>query len=111
MNLSELLFELSELLSKYGFSERAEFVNSVCEIEDERSLLEVLAGLEFWGGSGAVWEIQPFSFRSADLDVSRSDYRRFQSIMVELSDMLSARGRATLSGRTADLFRRQLASS
>jgi hypothetical protein len=104
----QILGELSQLLRRYGYGERSAFVTQLLAEIDSQSFWETLAGLEFWGGSGAVWEVAPFQFTHADSDASADDYRRFQILMIELADILESKDMSFLAARNADLFRRQL---
>jgi hypothetical protein len=103
-----LLNELQELLRRYDRVERADFIEALARSGESDELWQELRGLEFWGGSGAVWEIEPFQFSHPARETSESDYRRFQTLMVDLGSLLEVRGMASLSARTVALFRRQL---
>lgn len=103
---THLLEEIADLLDRYGVHRRAEFVRS---LSNARSLAwNVVAGLEFWGGSGAIWEIEPFRYSHPSDERSIGDTRRFQQLMIELSTILEARGLGQLSHRNAEVFRREL---
>lgn len=104
-----ILRELSDLLARYGGEERSGFVADLARSADSDAFWSTVCGLEFWGGSGAVWEVEPFQYSQPDSDRSADDYRRFQALMVALSDTLDVKGLAGLSARNADLFRRELA--
>jgi hypothetical protein len=106
-HLHSLLDGLRGLLSRYGYDERAEFLCSLSDESDSDALWATLGGLEFWGGSGAVWEVEPFHLTRPDTG-AEADYRQFQSLMIELADLLESKGLAELAGRTAELFRRDV---
>jgi hypothetical protein len=103
-----ILRELSLLLARYGYEERSEFVAQLAGDNDSESFWQTVAGLEFWGGSGAIWEVAPFKFTHADVDTSAEDYRRFQVLMIELGEILQSRGIAELAAPNAQLFRKEL---
>lgn len=105
--LHSLLDGLGELLSRYGYDERADFVRGLSDEGDLDALWGTLGGLEFWGGSGAVWEVEPFHLTVPDAG-AEADYRQFQSLMIELADLLESKGLAALAGPTAELFRRDV---
>lgn len=103
-----ILSEQSRLLRRYGYEERSAFVAQLLAETGSESFWRTLAGLEFWGGSGAVWEVAPFQFTHVDIETSAEDYRRFQVLMIQLADILESKGMSFLAARNADLFRRQL---
>jgi hypothetical protein len=103
-----ILPELSQLLNRYGKEERARFVTSLIATDTPEDFWEALAGLEFWGGSGAVWEIEPFHLSHPHIESSAEDYKRFQTLMIELADLLESRGLSELASPRARLFRRLL---
>lgn len=107
-DVERALSELSELLGRYGYDERAAFVGSVIDPISTEAFWHTVAGPEFWGGSGAVWEVEPFPLSHPDAVGSADDYRRFQILMVELADRLEAKGVSGLASRRASLFRAQL---
>lgn len=104
------LREISDLLARYGYHERSKFVRGVAQDEDPNRFWRTVAGLEFWGGSGAVWEVEPFYSSHPDIEDSARDYRRFQFRMLGLADALEQKGLADLARRNADLFRREMES-
>ena len=106
-HLQSVLDGLCELLSRYGYDERAGFLRGLSDERDSDVLWATLGGLEFWGGSGAGWEVEPFHLTRPDAG-AEGDYRQFQSLMVELADLLESKGMADLAGRTAERFRRDV---
>jgi hypothetical protein len=104
-----ILGELSDLLARYGYEGPSGFVAGVIDDTDPETFWSTASGLGLWGGSGAVWEVEPFQYSHPDSDSSAEDYRRFQILMIQLSDILETKGVAGLSARNADLFRRELA--
>jgi hypothetical protein len=107
-DVQHALSELSELLGRYGHDERVSFIGTVIDPVPTEAFWHSVAGPEFWGGSGAVWEVEPFHLSHPDVETSAEDYRRFQILMVELADRLEAKGLSDLASRRASLFRAQL---
>lgn len=103
-----ILLEIADLLARYEYTERSNFVRVVAASSDPEHFWTTVSGLEFWGGSGAVWEVEPFHLSHPDVADAARDYRCFQRRMVDLSDALQQHGLANLSQRNADLFRRDL---
>ena len=103
------LREVASILQSYGLAERGAFVAKTADTS-EPELWEVLSGLEFWGGSGAVWEAPAFNSLDLVRPEGEADYRRFMVLMIELADALRAHGLDQLARPTAELFRRELAS-
>lgn len=101
------LRELSRLLGQYGHPERATFLAALAE-QAPPEILKVVAGPELWGGSGAVWEVEPFNLSDPGVAEAADDYRRFMALMIDLSEMLEAHGMSELSTRNAEFFRRGL---
>ena len=103
-----VLTTLRELLARYGYDERASFIEDLDSPHDSEDFWLTLSGLEFWGGAGAVWEVEPFQYSHPDVASSQEDYRRFQGLMVELAGILESKGMSALASGRADLFRREL---
>lgn len=101
------LRQVGTLLRGYELIERAELIERLSEEDDDRLLL-VASGPELWGGSGAVWEAEPFVHSHPDVASADTDYLEFQRAVVRISDRLDQVDLDSLSGRNADLFRRQL---
>jgi hypothetical protein len=55
-----ILAELRQLLDRYGYEDRAGFVKEVIDSRISSMFWPTLAGLEFWGGSGALGRSSPF---------------------------------------------------
>jgi len=108
-DIRDLLTQLSEILARYDYDERASFVRGVAErpAQDD-DFWQTLAGLEFWGGSGAVWEIGPFHMTDPTIAMPLSDYRRFKALMVELADILDSKGLGAQASGIAEVFRSDL---
>jgi len=104
------LSEVAGLLSAHGHSARATFVSALVSRPHDGTFWSTVAGLEFWGGSGAVWEAEPFHLAPGAPAGSQGEYRRFQVLLVQLSDILKAKGLAAQSSRAAELFRREIGS-
>lgn len=107
-DVRRVLLDLSWLLGQYGYEERSGFIADLADESDEELFWSTVSGLEFWGGSGAVWEVAPFQYTHASVESAADDYRRFQRLMIELADILDARGLAALAARNAAYFQRQL---
>lgn len=105
----ELLAEVGDLLGRYGYEERSPYVRNLLRDGSSPRVWEELSGLEFWGGSGAIWEVEPFQYSHPGNQSSFVDYRRFQALMIELADLLDARGLGGMAERNASMFRRELA--
>lgn len=103
-----LLEQLRDLLNRYGRIERANFVEELIRGGESDDFWRTVSGLEFWGGSGAVWEVEPFQFSHPSVATAEVDYRRFQTLTADLGDLLETKGLSSLSARTVSLFRRQL---
>ena len=103
-----VLDQIQVLLARYGYDERATFVANVSDLARPEEFWRQVAGLEFWGGSGAVWEVEPFHLSHPEASGAVADYRQFQALMVELAGQLESKGLSDLAARTADLFRRDL---
>lgn len=103
-----ILDELQALLRRYGQVERADFIEALVRSGESDELWQELSGPELWGGSGAVWEVEPFQLGHPDHEAAEGDYRRFQALMIDLGALLEVRGMTSLSARTVALFRRQL---
>ena len=101
------LRQVGMLLRRYELIERADLVERLSEEDDDRLFL-VASGPEFWGGSGAVWEAEPFGHSHPKVASADTDYLEFQRAMVRISERLDQVDLGSLSGRNADLFRRQL---
>jgi hypothetical protein len=102
------LHRVARLLRQYGIEERASSVDRLAMEPDDMHVLAVASGLELWGGSGAVWEVEPFNFRRPDAPASDADYIEFLRAMVRIAEILDGHDLGHLSRRTADIFRREL---
>lgn len=101
---------IAGLLERYGAGGRAEFVRSVRDDETGEIDWSTVAGLEFWGGAGAIWEIEPFEFSHPAEERSADDSRGFYSALLCVAETLEARGMAELSHRNLDLLRKMAAA-
>lgn len=99
------------LLGRYGYNQSASFVAATADSTESEAFWPTVAGLEFWGGSGAVWEMAPFALTHPSVGSAASDYRRFQSLLVDLAEVLDSEGLSGLAERNADLLRRELGRS
>ena len=102
------LTTIRQLLRDYGYEERSRFVKQLIDNNVSDDFWAELFGPEFWGGSGAVWEVEPFRYSRPDLPASDADYRRFQVLMIDLADMLGSKGLSELASDRAHYFRRRL---
>lgn len=90
-------------------TKRSSYVREVQRDADSAYVWKAASGLEFWGGSGAVWEVPPFHLTHPQAgNAAREDYVRFRMLMIELEEALERRNMSSLAESTADLFRRQL---
>jgi hypothetical protein len=100
--------EIAELLRRYGYDEMATYADRLTREADSAEFWDGVSGIEFWGGSGAVWEVPPFNLTHPQAERASHDYRRFRERMVELADTLGTKGLSSRAASTAELFRRQL---
>lgn len=107
-DVREILTQLSEILSLYDYDERASFVGRLAESDPTDDFWHTVAGLEFWGGSGAVWEIGPFYLSNPNIAMPGGDFRRFKTLMVELAEILDSKGLGAQASGIAIAFRRDL---
>jgi len=111
-DIREILIQLSEILDRYDYDERASFVRGLAERDPAAGdFWQTLAGLEFWGGSGAVWEIGPFYLTDPTTPMPAEDYKRFKAGMVELAEILASKGLGDGASGIAEVFRRDLEAS
>lgn len=108
--MREILAGIAELLKRYGQSGPSSFVSATAHTADPEALWSAVSGLEFWGGPGAVWEIEPFGLSHPGGVAAQRDYRLFQHLMIDLADLLDSKGLSALAARNAALFRRELAA-
>ena len=104
----KLLTELGDLLERYGPDGCASHVRSLLDGRPASAVWSDLSGVSFWGGAGAVWEVEPFQYSHPESRQAGGDYRRFQTLMIELAKMLDDRGLGRMSDPIAALFRRTL---
>lgn len=104
----DILRRLQELLARYGYDRPARLVDEAIHTAQPERFWTIVSGLDFWGGAGAVWEVEPFDMSHPDETASADDYRRFQVLMIELADILDAKGIGAMAARNAELFRREL---
>ena len=111
-SVSEILRDIRDICSSYGHGDKADFIGRLLdETPDTPAFWRAVSGLEFWGGAGAIWEVEPFYLSHPDSSAARDDHRRFQTLMVQLADVLKSRDLDRLAARTASLFRRRLEES
>lgn len=103
-----LLREIQALLARYSYDRPASLVGRVISTVDPGTFWALVGGLDFWGGAGAVWEVEPFGMSHPDSRTATDDYRRFQVLMIELAEILKSEGLDAMAARNADLFRREL---
>ena len=58
-SLRQTLVDLREILSRFhlGQSEVVDGVLNLLSENEDEELIKILNGVDFWGGSGAVWEV------------------------------------------------------
>jgi hypothetical protein len=92
------------LLAFYDYDAARTVVDRTAREPDD-ALWQTLSGLAFWGGSGAVWEVEPFHFSHPNSSSARGDYQRCQELMIELASLLRERGSSDLAEpRVASFF-------
>ena len=100
---------VADLLALYENSQ-ADFVRRLAAETDDDRFWSDLAGLEMWGGSGAVWELEPFQYSHPRDERAKIDYKTFQWALVRLARVLEDRGLGALASRNAEYLERQLAT-
>jgi hypothetical protein len=100
---------VGDLLARYANSQ-ANFVHRLAAETDDDRFWSDLAGLEMWGGSGAVWEVEPFHYSHPREELANIDYETFQRSLVRLARVLEDRGLGALASRNAKYLERQLAT-
>ena len=110
-DVRETLTQLSEILGRYDYDERASFVRGLAEVPLSETFWQTLAGPEFWGGSGAVWEIGPFYLSDPTVAMPPEEFTRFKALMVDLAGILDSRGLGARAAGIAEVFRRDLEAS
>ena len=100
--------QIAELLRGYGYEERAEYVELVARELKPTDFWREVSGLEFWGGAGAVWEIEPFDLSHPQVNQAVEDYRSFRALMVDLEGLMGTREVSSRAEWIAGFFRQQL---
>lgn len=84
---AEELRTLGSILSKYGYTAQADFVEELLHLYENNSpeFAMKLASIEMWGGSGAVWDAYipqgtPDQARSLRALIALADYMNAQMI-------------------------------
>ena len=101
---------IGELLGRYGRRERALFVDSMIDDSTGTVDWDTVAGLEFWGGSGAVWEVEPFIYSHPGDERSEADTLDFYAALLTLAEQLQAKGMSHLADSRVEMLRRMVAS-
>jgi hypothetical protein len=80
VNLRTILEEIKGILLRSDYFEHAKYVRSVIEMlkREDPGIQKELASLDFWGGSGALWDAFP--------PKESGDVRRFAALIAELAD-------------------------
>jgi hypothetical protein len=81
--LGEDLHRLAGLLHKYGHPRQADVVDRILRtLETPIPDYERLAGIEMWGGSGAVWEVLLTPRKSSE---QKDDEKSFHQTIIRIS--------------------------
>jgi hypothetical protein len=81
--LGKDLHHLAELLHKYGHRGQADVVDQILHtLETPIPDYERLAGIEMWGGSGAVWEVCLTPRTSSE---QKADERSFLQTIIRIA--------------------------
>ena len=98
----ETLRELRDILIRQDWPGQAEIVDRLIQLHDSdpEAFRQLLQGVDMWGGSGAVWEVNPLG----------TEGKRFGQLIVGLADEMQAAGLGTVrSQQIASTFRSWLA--
>jgi hypothetical protein len=86
--LAEALSHLSELLGKYGHHSKRQVVDEILgTLRNSSPDYKRLAGVEVWGGAGAVWEVCLTPNWTADT-TQREDERSFLQSLIGVADAM-----------------------
>jgi hypothetical protein len=85
---------LTAILAKYGNGAQARFVEHLANLKrrNSRDFEMRLAGVEMWGGSGAVWEVPRFREEWMNPEVGEdvdADQLRFADFSKHLADYMN----------------------
>lgn len=84
--LRGILGEMQELLAVAGWDGQVAYVRRLIALgsDDPQLFREALLADDMWGGSGAVWEVNPLASREAE--------KRFAELLVRLSGEMDRAG-------------------
>lgn len=86
--LAGALSHLSELLGKYGHHSKKQIVDEILgTLKNSSPDYKRLAGVEVWGGAGAVWEVCLTPNWTANTD-QREDERSFLQTLIGVADAM-----------------------
>jgi hypothetical protein len=92
--LSRKLNQIAELLHKYGHHAQGAVVDSILDsIRAPEPDYKELAGIEMWGGAGAVWEV--LLTPSSNSREEQADKESFQKAIVAIADAMDQLGIGT----------------
>jgi hypothetical protein len=102
--LGKDLSELSRLLHKYGHNGQARVVDGIVASLEVHPDYKCLAGIDMWGGSGAVWEVSLAP--SGALGEHRADEKSFRELVIRIAAAMDRLGIGTERSRhIAKVFR------
>jgi hypothetical protein len=101
------LHHLAELLHKYGHHGQADVVDQILQTLETPTLdCERLAGIEMWGGSGAVWEVLLTPRKSSE---QKDDEKSFHQTIIRIAAAMDRLKIGTERSRsTAKIFQKWL---
>lgn len=84
--------DAGDILAKHGYDGHAEVMAQLLSLHDTdwTAFVNLISGLEMWGGSGAVWEV---NLRSSDnINPSVDDHQAFKNAIIRLSKAMDHAG-------------------
>jgi hypothetical protein len=105
--LGKDLHHLAELLHKYGHDGQADVVDHILrKLEVPTPDYQSIAGIEMWGGSGAVWEVCLTPRTSSE---QKADEKSFLQIIIRIAAAMDRLRIGTARSRsTAKIFQEWL---
>jgi hypothetical protein len=105
--LGKELHHLAELLHKYGHDDQADVVDQILgTLEAPTPDYHRMAGIEMWGGSGAVWEVCLTPRTSSE---QKADEKSFLQIIIRIAAAMDRLRIGTARSRsTAKIFQEWL---
>lgn len=104
----DTLSVIRDLLLRGDFPGQAAFIEGAIRMarEDSDDFATSIAGVDMWGGSGAVWDVCGFGGRGAPEDEAKRDETAFRKAVIRLAEEMDELGIGTERSRyIADLFR------